>query len=434
MKLINNYFNDIEVINGFTKEELIEIKTKLLKLNSDKADQTEIDEYLSSKFSSSLIEFYSNYLNELKTFISNNLKTTQESKNRINFYHYYIKSGIKNEIKKIINNLLNFKLNGQNTKRFLKSSSLLDELLIKIQGLINDYEDLTSNLKISENQLKGIYDNYTYIWIEVNKLKNLYFKIDNLTEDITKWEEFREFYDNFKKIMMESTNKKERKKKDFAITVHFNDIYRFFSNRKNGDLDFYKGIVAFLYDKNIIEEYKGNIEDIEEFVNVLDRKEVKNKIKSLMNPIIKNLVEDKLKEILNEIIELDKTYKLDEGKKEINLTKLLEQKFGTYLPQIIDYYLKGLENKYQATISDLKEYDEFKNIAHFYSDKIDILNSLMEGIEKYFINYDLILKPYEDITTKHKQIFANLYSEIERRKNEYLYYLKTIRRERLRDN
>jgi len=434
LKLINNNFNDIEKIDGFSKEELIEIKRKLTELNSDKADQIEIDKYLSSKFSSEIIEFYSNYIKELRKFISLNLNPKQESKNRINFYHYHLKSGIKSEIKKIANNLLNLKLNGQNTKRFLKGSTFLEELLIKIQELIKDYEDLTSQLEISDNQLKGIYDNYTSIWIEINKLKNLYFKIEDLTEDLINWEEFKEFYDYFKNIFIESKTKKERKKKDFAITTHFNDIYKFFSNRKDGNPDFHKDIIAFLYEKNIIDEYKGEIEDPDEYVNILDRKEIKNKIKSLMNPIIKNLIEDKLKNILNEIIELDKTYKLDEGKKDINLNRLLEQKFSTYLPQIIDYYLKGLENKYQAAISDLKEYDEYKNVAKFYSEKIDILNSLIEEIENYFVNYDLILKPYEDITNKHKQIFSNVYSEIERRKNEYLYYLKTIRKERLRDN
>jgi hypothetical protein len=434
LKLINNNFNDIKEIHGFSKNELINIKRKLTKLHSDKADQTEIEEFLSSIFSSELNEFYLNYLSEIRSFILKYLINTQESKNKINFYHYHIKSGILNEIKKISNNLLNIKLNGQNTKRFLKSRTFLDELLIKIQELIKDYEDLTSQLEDSALKIGGVYDNYTYIWIESNKLKNLFFKINDLPNDLTNWEEFTEFYNYFKTIIFESTKKRERKKKDFAITAHFNDIFSFFNKMKNGNLDFYTNLIVFLYDKNIIEEYKENLDDFDEYVNIVDRKEIKNKIKSLINPIIKKLIENKLKNILNEIIELDKTFKLTDDKKNINLAKLLEQKISTYLPQIVDYYLKGLENKYQAAISKLKEYDEFKNIADFYSEKINILNSLVEEIEKYFADYDLILTPYEHITSKHKKIFSNIYSEIERRRNEYLSYLKTIRKERLRDS
>ncbi len=434
LRLINNNFNDIEEINGFSKEELIDIKRKLTKLNLDKADQTEIEGYLSEKFSSEIIEFYSNYLNEIKTFIFENLLSTTDSQNRINFNHFPLKSGIKNEIKKIYNNLLNLKVNAQNTKRFLKNSAFLDELLITIQDIMKEYQDLTSQLNVPENRVTDIYDNYAYIWIEINKLKNQYFKINNLTEDLTNWDEFQGFYECIRNNIIESTKKKERKKKNFIITTHFNDIYSYFSKLKGENPDIYTDLIAFLYNINLIEEFKEKIEDLDEYVNILDRKEIKNRIKSLMNPIIKKLIEDKIKGTLNEIIELDKTSRLGDQKKDINIKRVLEQKIGTYLPQIIDYYLKGLENKYQAAISDLKGYDEFKNVAKFYSEKIDILNSQVEEIENYFANYTLILKPYEDIINKHKKTLSNITSEIERRKNEYLFYLKTIRKERLRDN
>lgn len=434
MKLTDNHFNDTGKINGFTQDELIDIKRTLTTFEENKLDPTEIEEYLSSKFSINVVDFYLDFINEIRNFVIEHLITKKESKTKINFYHYQLKSGITSEIKNISNNLLNLKLNGRNTKRFLKSNAVLDEFLIKIQNLIKDYEDLTSRLESSESKFKGIYDNYTYIWIETNKIKNLNFKINKLSDNLAIWEEIKEFYQYIEKINIESTKKKERKKKDFAITSHFKTIYKFFSNRKDGALDFYSDLITFLYSKNIIEEYEGKIEENDEYVNILDRKEIKNKIKALIHPIIKKLIEDKLKEILNEIIELDKTFKLRDDKKEVNLNKLLEQQFGTFLPQIIDYYLKGLENKYQAAIGDLKDYDEFKNVATFYSEKIEILFSLVEEIEKYIVVFDSIIKPYEGITNEVKKIISNVFSEIERRKNEYLYYLKTIRKERLRDS
>lgn len=434
MKLINNNFNNIQKIDGFTQDELIEIKRTFTKLKSDKSDQTEIEEYLRSIFSSEVVELYSEYINEIRNFANENLLSKQESDIKVNFNYHNLKSGIASEIKNISNNLLNLKLNGRNTKRFLKASTFLDEFLMKIQDLINDCEDLNTNLEGSRINFQGIYDNYVHIWIETNKLKNLNFKINKITDDLVNWEEIKEFFDYIENINIESTKKKKRKKKDFVITSHFKEIYQFYRNRRDADIDFYADLIAFLYNKNIIEEYEGKIEELDEYVNILDRKEINNKIKTFLKPIIKELIQDKLKEILNEIIELDKTYKLEDDKKEINLNKLMEQKFSTYLPQIIDYYLNGLEKKYQDTISDLKEYDEYKNVSKFYSEKIEILFSLVEDIEKYFVDFKFFLKPYEEITNDLIKIISNIYSEIERRKNEYTFYLKTIRKERLRDN
>ena len=107
MKLINNKFNDFEKIDGFTQDELIDIKRTLAKLQSDKADQTEKEEYLRSKFSSEVVELYIEYINEIRNFVMINLITKKESNNKIKFYHYHLKSGILNETKNISNNLLN---------------------------------------------------------------------------------------------------------------------------------------------------------------------------------------------------------------------------------------------------------------------------------------------------------------------------------------
>ena len=44
LKLINNNFNDIEKIDAFTQDELIDIKRTLAKQQSNKTDQTETEE------------------------------------------------------------------------------------------------------------------------------------------------------------------------------------------------------------------------------------------------------------------------------------------------------------------------------------------------------------------------------------------------------
>ena len=431
MRLINNNFNDIKIIDGFTKEELIEIKSTLTKL---KSEQTESEEYLHSRFSSEVLELYTDYFNEIRSFIENNLISVQGSKNKIDFDYFHLKSKVLEEIQNISSNLLNLKLNGRNTKRFIKNSIYLDDFLNNVQSLQNEYEDLITKLKGSIKTSKGIIDDYIHIWIETSKIKNLIYTINKPSDELLNWEEIKEFYEYIDKITTESFEKKIRKKKDFVVKHHFIDIYKFFISKKDENIDFFSNLMALFYYKNLIEEFKGKLEDDEEFVNILERKEIKNKIKAILQPIIRELVETKLNEILKEISELDKNYKLEEDKKEINLNKLLEQEFGTYLPQIIDYYLNGLEKKYHAAIRDLKDYDEFKNIENFYSEKIDILESKVQIIENYIEEYELLLQPYDFIAKKLEKIISNVYSEIERRKNEYVLYLKTIRKERLRDN
>ena len=431
MRLINNNFNDIKIIDGFTKEELIEIKSTLTKL---KSEQTELEEYLHSRFSSEVLELYTDYFNEIRSFIENNLISVQGSKNKIDFDYFHLKSKVLEEIQNISSNLLNLKLNGRNTKRFIKNSIYLDDFLNNVQSLQNEYEDLITKLKGSIKTSKGIFDDYIHIWIETSKIKNLIYTINKPSDELLNWEEIKEFYEYIDKITTESFEKKIRKKKDFVVKHHFIDIYKFFISKKDENIDFFSNLMALFYYKNLIEEFKGKLEDDEEFVNILERKEIKNKIKAILQPIIRELVETKLNEILKEISELDKNYKLEEDKKEINLNKLLEQEFGTYLPQIIDYYLNGLEKKYHAAIRDLKDYDEFKNIENFYSEKIDILESKVQIIENYIEEYELLLQPYDFIAKKLEKIISNVYSEIERRKNEYVLYLKTIRKERLRDN
>lgn len=431
MRLINNFFNNTDKIEGFTKEELIEIKSITTKL---KSEQTQLEEFIHSKFSSEILEFYSNYIDNIKSFIDIFLNSTHNTDIKINFNYYYLKSGILNEINRISNNLLNLKLNGRNIKRFLKNNTYLDDFINTIQNLQNEYEDLKQKLKSSINYSNAKYNDFTYIWIEINKLKNSIFKINDNLDDLKFWEEINDFYGNLSKISSEPSQKKKNKKKQPIIIHHFNDFYNIYISNKDENIDFYSNLIAFLYNKNLLEEFEGGLESLDDYANILDRKEIKNKIQSKLNLLFKELVEDKLNTVLKEITELDKTFKLENEKNDINLNTLLNQKFDIYLPQIIDYYLNRLEMKYQSTISDLKESDEFKSIKKFYTEKVDILNSKIEEIEDYIKDLEVIIKPYESLTDNFEKIISNVYSKIERRKNEYIYYLKTIRKERLKDN
>lgn len=431
MKITDNVFNDVREILGFSKENILDIKRIIDKFKAEKSDQTEteIDDFLKTKFSREILDYYSNYIEEIRNFADLYL-LPKEGSEIFNFHN--LKSGILEELKLFSNNLLNLKLNCRNTKRFLKNNSYLDQFLMTVQSLIDENDDLINKFKNSLNKLEGIYDNIGYIWIEANKIKNLNLKINEFPSLLTKWEEIKELNVFIEESNQDSIKKKKKKKKGAYLKSYFNDIYQFYKKKQDDKINIYSDLIFLLFQNNMIEEFK-EVEDLDEFVNILDRKEIIQKLKKFLRPIVKSLIEDKLKSLLDEIDELDKNFKLEEDKKKFNLKTLLEQEISLYLPKIADYYLSGLEKKYQATISDLKEYDEFKNVAKFYSEKTELFYSLIEKILEYINEFEWCLIPYEEATDSYKKTIENVLSEITRRNDEYIFFLKTVRKERLRD-
>jgi hypothetical protein len=430
LKLTDNVFNDVREIKGFSKEDILNIKKAIDKFKAEKSDSPEIDDFLKTKFSREILGCYSNYFEEIRNFADIYLIPKDDSE-KVNFHN--LKSGILEEIHLYSNNLLNLKLNCRNIKRFLKKNSFLDEFLSKVKSLIDENDNLIKKLEISLPKLEGIYDNIGYIWIEANKIKNLNLKINEFPSALTKWDEIKEIYDFIEDTNQDAIKKRKKKKKGVYLTSYFADMYQFYNKKQDGKIDIYSDLIFLLFQNTIIEEFK-EVEDIEEYVNIVDRKEIIQKLRKLIRPIVKSLIENKLKAILNEIDELDKNFTLEEDKKKINLKTVLEQKISVYLPQIADYYLSGLEKKYQATICDLKEYDEFKNVVKYYSEKVDIFYSLVEELSRHFGDFESSLEPYEEITSSYEKIIDNVLTEITRRKEEYLYYLKSVRKERLRDH
>ncbi len=432
MKIVDNLFNGIREIRGFTKDELLEIKRNLTKFKSEKSDQKEINDFLKTKFSSEAIDLYKNYINEIKDFFEQFLSLKEDSKNKNSFVFQDLKTGLLNEIKLISSNLLNSKLNGRNIKRFLKNNDLLNNHLALVHNLFDEVSNLITIVENSLDKVDGIYDSINYIWCEVNKIKNLPFKFKELPNFLYTFDEFKELHEFIEKDI-NASKKQKRKKKVKTFITNFNEIYKFYNKNQGNKIKIYKDLIVLLYDINTIEELESNDEEFGEFINVLDRKDIIRKLKAFLQPIFKKLIEDKLESIFKEILELDNSFKLDDEKQKINIQNLLNQKISISLPKISDYYLNGLEKKYQATLSDLKEYDEFKNISSYYTEKVNIFYSLIEEIDKTVKNLEPLLIPYEEITSSLRKIIDNVFTEIIRRKDEYTFYLKTIRKERLRD-
>ena len=433
MKLINNIFNNVREIKGFTKEEIIEVKTTFEKFNSQNLDKSEKENYLKERFQLQIIEDYSKYIEELIIFSQNYLlKSNSDAKDERNYYE--LKAGILNETKLMVNNLINLKLNAQNTKRFLKNDSSLENAVLKIQSLLDNYNYLISQLGAPQKVIKGSYDNISYVWTEVNKIQNSYLKIIDFPNTLKVWEEIKELETSIGDFNNLTSKRKKLKKTRGFSTAFFNDLYQIFDKKQDGKAEFYSDLIFLLFQNGFIENFAGDVDDYDDFVNVIDRKDIDKKIKDLMHPIVRSLMESKFKPILEEIEELDNKFNILEDKTKINSKSLLDQKVSEYLPRIAEYYLNGLEKKYQSSLSELKEYDEFKNIKKVYSEKVDNFYSLFENINDYISKFNIVLHPYEIILNPYEKIVENILVEITRRREEYLQYLKTIKKERLQDH
>jgi len=393
----------------------------------DGAKQDEIDDFLKTKFSPDILNLYIEYINGIKELYEQYLKPFEDSDEILHSNFFELKSVIIEELILLSNNLLNLSLNGRNAKRFAKASKFLNSFLENVRKVQDQTNQLQAELKKSLRKISNSFDNNTYLWIEANRIKNLSFRFNFIPENLEIWEEINDFKNYLEKIN-ELHVKKKKKKKEVILTFYFNDIFQFYLKKQDGLIEFYNDLLFFMFLNKFFVEYEEGY-----FLNVLERKGVKNKLKIFISPIINNLSKEKLKEIVEEITRLKKEFDLTEDDKKINLNKLFDQDFKVFIPKIVKYYFNGLEKKYQEIINNVGEPIEFKSIIKYYTEKIEIFEKKIEEIERYITKFEDLLKPYS-ILSSFKKTIDNIQSEMIRRKNEYIYYLKTIKKERLREN
>ncbi|MFX0040205.1 MAG: hypothetical protein ACFFCY_07785 [Promethearchaeota archaeon] len=418
MNFINNTFNDIREIQGFSKEETLEIKEMVVKLKTENSEDIKIEDYLKSKLhiSTEIYNNYSKYLEDLKNFTKNYLLST-----KIDFY--YLKNELLEELHVISNNLQNLSSNIRNVKRIVKKLSLLDRPLLIIEELLKDTARLGSEIQQSIKDIKSNYEDSTTLWTEINRIKNLNFKLNEIPPSIEKWSEFQELVDFVNSLNELFLNKRKKDKKERILTFHFEEIYQFFYSKDENKIKFYSDLLRLLYLNRIFEVFQG-----EEFINIIERKEVISNLKNFISPLLKQIVDEKLNDIFVEI----EDFNIKEKDISIDLKTLKEQKISIFLPKIVDYYILGLEKSFQEKIHDVVEAEKFEEITNFYYNKIEDFSVKINEIEDWILPIENYLSPYENITVSLRKIFSNLSSEIFRRKNEYLSFIKTVEDEELR--
>jgi len=422
LRLIDNTFDGHREVRGYNKEEMSSIKNKVLEIQTDKAKSQNLEDFLNSEFKLEVLEGYSKYFNEIKQFSEEYLI----SKSNNNYFH--LKTAIFDEIELIYNNLTNLSSNIRNVKRLIKNGKQLEEILGKYKILLDRIETFLPRLKSTITKTEKEYNNEIYLWINSNKIKNLMFRVNDISENINKWQEVKDLQEYIKDLIEAKTQKKIKSWKEVLLSLHFNELYQYFLSKYEKQINVFDDLLFLLYRKNIIEEHQG-----EEFINILERKEVVNNLKIKMRPLILALIKDKLEGDIKEIENLDKQYDLTgTGIGKLNVEELLNQKFKDFLPKLVDYYFKGLDKRFQKIANQVDNPEEFIEVVNSCYNKIDKFASKIDEIDTWILRFDNILKPYENITDSLKKSIGNLSSEIYRRKEEYLNYMSNIRDEGLR--
>ncbi|MFX0176360.1 MAG: hypothetical protein ACFE85_09030 [Candidatus Hodarchaeota archaeon] len=424
MYLFNNSFNDFKEIKGFTKEEILQIKNNLSEL---KLDNDALNEFLKNKFQNDILERFNKYILAIRTFIEQFLLSESDDR-----FYFNIKSKIQDELHLISKNLTFITSNGRNVKRLLKENKFLNEFLNSTKIILNETESISTALGKHKKKVDKKYEDIIYLWIESNKIKNLNFKLNEIPDNLKNWEEIIELVAYVQSLVEAKTKKKIKLHKELPLSFHFDELYQYFLTKQEIDIKAYEDLIYLLFSVDIFDVYETE----DEFINILERKEIVKNLKQKMRPVLISLIEEKLKEYLQEIVEMDNQFDLyeKEQKEKLDFKKLMKQKFSIFLPKIVDLYFKGLDKRFQTFISELDEgkTDEFIEIVYSYYDKAGLFASKFDEIEIWLINFDKFLKPYEKITATLKKVISSLSSEIDRRKNEYLNYLESVRDEGLR--
>lgn len=422
LRLFDNNFEGYREINGYSKDEILRVKNTITQLKAENTKSQEIDDFLKNEFKIEVFNSFSEYFTNVKIFSEKYLISSSKKE------FFSLKQAITNELKLISNNLTNLSSNGRNVKRLVKNNEYLDKFLNDNKELTNYINNFLPRLKDNTKKPEYEYENDVTLWIEANRIKNLFFKFNDIPINLENWEELQEFVVYITSLVEAKLTKKVKSRKEIVLNFHFDELYQFILSKADENIEIYNDFIYLLYHFGIIEDYEG-----EAFINVLERKESIQSLKDKMRPVIVALIKDKLKNLIQEIEDLDKQYDLDgHGLGKLRVELLLEQKFSEFLPKIVELYFKGLDKKFQGLVSDTSDPDEFVKAINSNYSKVDEFALKIDEIDAWILNFDKILNPYTNITSSLKKTLANIISEILRRKEDYSNYLENIKDEGLR--
>jgi len=426
MLFFNNKFDNTRELKGYSKSDILKIKDEISNLKSQPSQSSEFNEYLEQEFKYNLLDEYSNYVLEIISFIQQYLVDSSKK------LYFTLKKNINEELGLISQNLVKLISNAGSIKRHLNQNSSLDNFIVLAKKVKNDINDIIPGLKKNLVPVEKEYENEREIWVKANKAKNLVFKWNSIPNDLLMWDEIKAI-NVFIISLAEAENiKKLKSRKEKIYSFHFDALDQFILSQEKKLIELYYDLVYLLYSKGYFEEYEKE----EEFVNILERKEVQKTLKKEINPYILSFISDIFNPILGEISKLDSEFDIDDSKQKGSFKKeaLLKEDFPDLLSKIVNLYFNGLDKRFQDIVSSIddKETDKFVKIIDLFYSKIDSLSALIDKFDSWLLSFDKYLKPYDNITSSLKKTVISLNSEIFRRKEEYANYLMSIKDESLR--
>ncbi len=422
MRLFSNTFKGYREVKGYSKDEILNVKKKLTPIKSEKVHSHEIDDFLKSDFKIDVLNLYSMYYAEIKRFSESYLFSGSKKE-----FSSLIQE-IQSELKLISKNLANLNSNGRNVRRIIKNNKYLEDFLKISKELHNNIDEFTPLLEKKFQKIDKLYNSNSLLWIEANKIKDLYFKLNDIPSNLGIWEEIQELEAYLLSLIEAKSSKKIKSRKDILLSFHFSELHSFFLSKLDDKTAIYNDFIYLLYKNGIIEDYEGD-----KFVNILERKETIENLKIKLRPVVIELIKDLLGKILQEIEELDQKFDLNgHGIGKLDLELLMSKKITEILPKIVDLYFKGLDKQFQAGINNITDPVEFVKIINLNYKKVDEFATRIDKIDTWIMKFDTIIKPYTNITANLKKTLANIISEVIRRKEEYLNYLNNIKDESFR--
>jgi hypothetical protein len=430
LKLIENEFAGFREINGFSKQELLDIKKKISKYKETYSDDNEIKELLEHTFPARILSSYSDYISNLDKFINLYLISNREPKFKEYEDFFYIKSDLIKEINLIATNLSNLNLNVQNTKRFLKKNKYLEDYSSEIFDLQEKINKSQQELKNSLGSKPPRYHYSSYLFYQTNKIKNSRFKLKHLPENCLQWEEISDFFNYLKNYGTLLKSKGILSKKEVNIQFEFKLLTEYFNSLEDQPQIIGKELLYLLSLNNFLEQL-----EYDENLSTTERKNIIENLKIYIQSIIKDLIMDELVDYIEDLREMEKKYNLsDKQGEEYNFKDLFDKKIGNFLPNFVESYIKELEENYKIKSTEKMPVNEHNNLILDYKNKVELFYKKIENLKELISEYKTFLRPFDHIIKNYEKIFASLLEDIKRRKEDFIYYLKTIKNEWLRDD
>ncbi len=430
MKLIDNEFAGFREIHGFSKQELLDIKKQISRYKDDYLDDNKVKELLENTFPTKILTIYYDYISNLDKFIEFYLINNKEPSFKECEDFFYLKSDLIKEINHIATNLSNLNLNIQNTKRFFKKNEYLQNYSSEIFDLQEKLNQSQQELKNSLGTKPQSYHYSSYLFYQTNKIKNSRFKLKDLPENCLQWEEISDLFNYLKNYGTLLKSKGILSKKEVEIQFEFKMLIDYFNSSEQVNKIIGKELVYLLSLNNFLEEL-----EYDENISKPERKNIIENLKIFMQSIIKDFIMDELTDYIEKLREIEKKYNLiDKEEKEYNLKALVDKKVSNFLPNFVDYYIKELEENYKIKSTEKEPVNELNNLILEYKNKIELFYKKIQNLKELISEYKLFLRPFGHIINNYEKIFASLLEDIERRKEDFVFYLKTVKNEWLKDD